>query len=167
MAANHEPWWKNQKVLGLAAVGLFAGFAMVVVTAKRPLSPLEQVLFSIVTVFIGVWASFVAGHQSGQEAAEQRLRAQARYAFRRVLTLYGGHGRTVALIEDRIAQLKTLGKDGHVTLEQAVNAFQLVEAQVIEQGFHANDSVEDWRDLAPDEIAALERVLQQKLGQED
>jgi hypothetical protein len=164
VATTQRPWWRNPKVLAIGAITLVAATSAILVSARRPLSPLEQTLFSLVTLGLGVWASFVAGHEQGRQEAEARLRAQARSAFRRVVTLYGGHQRTVNLIQERLGYLlSTHATTGQIEAGRVTDAFLLVQAQVVEQGHTANDSIEDWRDLAPDEIEELEAALRKKL----
>lgn len=135
-------------VLVLGAIGAAVVFA--VVASQRPLSSLEAFLLQAFWVVAGLVGSFVFGRQSAREAAKEMVKPHARSAFRRLLSLYQSLGRLAHAIE----RGKPATQDNPTE-----SSLDVLEAIVVEQLATANDALEDWRDLIPEDIAELERRI--------
>lgn len=133
----------------LAASLVVASVAMatvfLIVASNRELSTLELVTFQVMTLFLSLLGSFVGGQQFADASSEQSLRRHAKSAFRRVLSLYRGLSRVAALVAES-------GADAQKVLP-------IVEAVVKEQIDTADDALEDWREIVPEDAEALERAI--------
>jgi hypothetical protein len=90
------------------------------------------------------------------------MRARARPAFRRTVRQFEGHGRVVAQADELLAKLLAEAVDGKVDILLVTAAINTLSVQVSEQIGTANDAMEDWRDLAPDDVAELEERVRQR-----
>ena len=130
-------------IIGTAIVAVFA--------AIRPLTQLEFVLFQLFTLAAGVMVSFILGRQSAESAAREMIKPHARSAFRRVLSLYRSLSRLAATIAS--ARLNKSSDDGGgLVLDK-------LEAIVVEQIATANDAMEDWRDIVPEDVEKLQQRI--------
>ena len=125
---------------------------VVVVSSKRPLTPLESTLLQVVILATGVSATYLFSQRSAKEAAEQIVKPHARSAFRRVQNLYSG-----------LFYLKGVINRHHEipTERSASQVVDVIEAIVDQQVNTVADAMEDWRDIVPEEVADLKRQLGQ------
>ena len=110
------------------------------------LTGLESTLWQIFTFAAGLSGSFIFGRQSAREAAREIIKPHARSAFRRVLSLYRSLARTSATIKS--SQVPGFDEDPQVTLAK-------LDTIVTEQLAAADDVLEDWRDIVPDDVEEL------------
>jgi hypothetical protein len=147
-----EPFWMRgafwaSVVLLLAAVA--GSVTLVVVAADRELSSLETTLLQVLILAAGLSGSYLFGQQSAKSAARELMKPAARSAFRRVLGLYASLGRLAETL-NRFSE--TAGStDRHI---------EVVRALVTEQQASVSDAMEDWRDLVPEDVADVERRLE-------
>lgn len=115
-------------------------------------------LLQAITLVFGTWGSFVLGRDASREAARAQVRQHAKSAFRRVLTLYGALGRLRAQAETEMAFLrdKQDAPTSSVRLDIAQMSLDKLRLMSLEQIATGEDALEDWRDLAPDEVARIE-----------
>lgn len=111
-----------------------------------------------ITFVFGIYGSFVLGKDASRAAAQEQVRQHARSAFRRVLTLYGALGRLTdqAAIERTFLDGKKDPASGMVSLDLAQMSLDKLRLMAVEQSATGEDALEDWRDLAPDEVARIE-----------
>ena len=135
-------------------------FSVLMVSAtgnKQDLTPREATLFQAISHGLGVVGSFVIGNKSARAAAQDVVRPHARSAFRRIVSLYRALGRFSDEIESRRIFLRSVGDEtGKVDGAHIEAALDLLLVQVTEQIGTANDAMDDWRDLVPDEVQAIE-----------
>ena len=130
----------------LIGLGILALLILVYIAATRNLSGLESVLLQIIFLAIGSSISFFAGQQSAQKAAREIIKPHARSAFRRLLSLYRSLSWAVTEVES--SQSSKSDEDYQVVLAR-------LEAIVIEQLATADDALEDWRDIVPEDVEEL------------
>jgi hypothetical protein len=137
------------KAAGRFLIGIAVVFsvAFLVIASHRKLTDLENVLFQVFSLGIGLIGAYVLGESSSKEKAMEIVRPHARSAFRRVLSLYDSLSRL----------LQTMGRsknflDGNPS---AIAAIEMFESLVLEQLYTSGHSIEDWEDLVPEEIAEL------------
>ena len=141
-------------VASLGVAGLFAHIA-----TERTLTNLESVILQAIALGAGLVGSFVFGRQSAREAAREIIKPHARSAFRRLLSLYQSLSRVAATIE--ASQKSDSPEDNGVTLAK-------LEAIVIEQLATADDALEDWRDIVPEDVEELrQRLIKKEKAGED
>lgn len=132
-------WWRDLPLLALAFVFVVALGAMVAVSSIRPLSQVEAILFQLVTLIAGLLGSYRFGRNAAREGALEIIRPHARSAVRSILTLHT----SLYELSRRIEDLKSDSPDHRLDLIQAV-----IEGQ-IPLGASA---VEDWKDVAPNDV---------------
>jgi len=150
--------------IALMSLSLIAIAASVIVSAERSLTPLENGLVQLFNLAVGMLGSFLVASVSARDAASDMVRPAARSAFRRTKSLYVALGRFLNEIEARRNALRLLKDQGNlVSMDRVELALDVVKAQVTEQIQTANDAMEDWRDLVPDEVGAMEAEVLLKL----
>lgn len=128
--------------------------AVFLVTAnRRHLSDTENVLFQIFSLSAGIVSSYLFGRMSAKDTALEIIKPHSRSAFRRLVSLYKSMGRLIRVLRERKAQ--DTSKNPEATLD-------LVEAIVVEQISYADDAMEDWRDVVPEEVDELLKRLKSK-----
>ena len=129
-------------ILSSVGISIFVAYT----STKRMLTGLESTLWQIFTFAAGLSGSFIFGRQSAREAAREIIKPHARSAFRRVLSLYRSLARTSATIKS--SQVPGSDEDLQVTLAK-------LDTIVTEQLAAADDVLEDWRDIVPDDVEEL------------
>lgn len=119
----------------------------VFIASQRPLTSLENTLLQAFSLAFGIIGSFYFGKQSATDAAKQIIKPHARSAFRRLISLYESLSRVGAEIEN--------SKNSQY---EAITIAKL-EAIVVEQLATADDALEDWRDIVPEEVEELRSKL--------
>ena len=142
----------------LIGLGILALLILVYIAATQDLSSLESVLLQIILLAIGSSISFFAGHRSAREAAEAIIKPHARSAFRRLLSLYRSLSRAANAIES--SQSSESDGDYQVVLArlEEIVAYQLMTA---------DDALEDWNDIVPEDVKELEQKLRPDNATED
>lgn len=129
----------------VVAIGTSALFAYTATT--RVLTSLESIFLQVFALLTGLAGSFIFGRQSASEAARAIIRPHARSAFRRLLSLYSSLRRVAVTIER--CESPTEYSTTLATLE----------AIVVEQLATADDALEDWVDIVPEDIEELRERL--------
>lgn len=144
---------KNLKWIVLVSVGLgtLALFSFFVYLATGNLSSLESILLQIIFLAIGCSVSFFVGRRSVSDAAKEVIKPHARKAFRRLVSLYRSLSRAAEAIKS--AQDDESPENQRVTLAK-------LDAIVTEQLATADDALEDWNDIVPEDVEELKRNLQ-------
>jgi hypothetical protein len=143
-------------VLVFASVAAGAGF--VAVAASRQVTGMEGALFQTLSLGLGLVGSWLFGRQSARVAARELIKPHARSAFRRLVSLYGGLSRLAAML-DSARRSRTPGSECGAVLEK-------LAAVVEEHIMTADDAMEDWRDIAPEDVEALRQQIQPRNGGE-
>jgi hypothetical protein len=146
--------WVTGKFTGLSLIVLSIGVMILfsVVAKFRPLSGLESVLLQSFSLAIGLLGSFIIGRESVRNAARDVIKPHARSAFRRLLSLYSSLSRLATTIQEA----RPMNKSPFV--ESTV--LDKLEVMVIEQIATADDALEDWRDIVPEDVAELRTKLE-------
>jgi hypothetical protein len=135
----------NDKAIPI--IFIFAALCMlglsIYVASQRDLTSLENTLLQVISLASGVFGSFQFGKQSAREAAKDMIKPHARSAFRRLVSLYESLSR-VAYEINNSNQLAS----PEITIAK-------LEAIVAEQIATADDALEDWSDIVPEEVAEL------------
>ena len=129
-------------VLILAAIAV-AGFSAYIAT-QRTLSSLEGTLLQSFALIVGLVGSFIFGRRSATDAAKEIIKPHARSAFRRLMSLY----ESLSRVANEVAASQSAGVNNEVALAR-------LEAIVIEQLATADDALEDWSDIVPEDVAEL------------
>ena len=141
---------KNLKpvAISLLIISLVVSGYFIHVAATRSLTYLEGVILQLLTLLAGLGGSFIFGHQSASEAAKEIIKPHARSAFRRLLSLYQSLSRVATTIE--LSQNTESPEENQVTLAK-------LEAIVVEQLVSADDAIEDWKDIVPEDVKDLDQ----------
>jgi hypothetical protein len=130
--------------------------AFVVLASTRDLTALENTLLQVASLGLGLWGSYLMGKESAKDAARDLIKPHARSAFRRLISLYKSLSRLAIAIQS--------SREAVAQNAQAIAVLDRLEAMVTEQIGTADDALEDWNDLVPDEVASLTAQLQQIKG---
>ena len=134
----------------LIGLGILALIILVYIAATQELSSLARVLLQIILLAISSAISLFAGHRSAREAAREIIKPHARSAFRRLISLYNGLSRAATVIES--SQSSKSDEDYQVALAR-------LEEIVTEQLTTADDALDDWNDIVPEDVAELKQKL--------
>ena len=146
MMKNHERLWPVLLILISLGVAIY----FISVTTTRTLTGLESVLLQIFALATGLVGSFIFGRQSARKAAREIIKPHARSAFRRLLSLYQSLSQVAAVIES---------SKNCVSREDYRIILARLEASVGEQLATADDALEDWRDIVPEDVEELRQGL--------
>jgi hypothetical protein len=130
----------------------------VLVAANRTLTPLENVLLQVFSLGLGLIGSYILGRESARAAAREMVKPHARSAFRRLLSLY----RSLSRLAYAIQTARSSGNSD-------TNNFYILdklEGIVVEQIATADDALEDWRDIVPEDVEELRAKLTPKSSTE-
>lgn len=138
-----EQWLPFLLILVAFAI---AGFSIFIAN-QRSLTSLENTLLQAFSLAFGLIGSFYFGKQSTKDAAKEIIKPHARSAFRRLISLYESLSRVGIEIEkSKESQSET------ITIAK-------MEAIIVEQLATADDALEDWRDIVPEEVEELRSAL--------
>ena len=132
-------------LLILASIVILGIFGYV--STLRTLTSLEWIISQIFALVMGLFGSFIFGRQLATKVSREVIKPHARSAFRRLLSLY--------MSISRVANIIAMSKNP----ENSHGALEKVEVIVIEQLATADDALEDWRDIVPEEVDELSRKL--------
>jgi hypothetical protein len=163
VGTDEKPWYKSGGVWLIVASVALAALTVKVGTQMPPKGEepnrLATSLLQGITLVFGTFGSWLLGRDTSREAAREAVRPHARSSFRRVLTLYRALGRlrdTSVLEADYLAEQQD--EEGRVDLGLALASLDKIRLMSIEQTDTADNALDDWRDLAPEEVAKIEQV---------
>ena len=135
----------------------FAIVMVVVVSSRRDLTGLEAVLLQVVILASGLVGSYLVGQKSASAEAREFVKAHARSAFRRVVSLYASLSH-LALRIDELQREQTVNRS---------DTLITIEAIVREQIRTGADALEDWRDIVPEDVQDIQNRLAEEASVED
>ena len=145
---------KNLERFGLPSllilISLGVAIFFVYVATTRTLTGLESALLQIFTLVAGLYGSFIFGRRFADEAAKELIKPHARSAFRRLSSLYLSLSQVADAIES--SHDFESREDYQVILAK-------LEAFVFNQLATADDALEDWRDIVPEDVEELRQRL--------
>ena len=145
-------YWVLATLLIFVALGI--SVFVVYITTQRTLSSVEGILWQVFVLTAGLAGSFIFGRQSAREAAREMIKPHARSAFRRLISLYESLSRAST-------EIQLL--DNSESLEDYRVALAKFDAIVTEQLNTADDALEDWRDIVPEDVEELKQKLESKI----
>ena len=161
--------WLTQKGGGLIIVAVILAAVNVYVGAGKPDNELAGAVLQGIALVFGVYGSYVLGKASAFDARDRITEARALSALRRMLNLYRALGRQRKSLSQQMFRLDQLAQqqnpNGRVEIEHVRGSFMTLEAMVTEQINTAGDALEDWRELLPDEVARIEKQVQEPDGE--
>ncbi|WP_406625927.1 hypothetical protein [Acidovorax sp. SDU_ACID1] len=128
----------------LVAASIVMSLIFIGISTFRQLTSLENTLLQIFSLALGLTGSFIIGREGAKKAAEDMIKPHARSAFRRVLSLYNSLSRLATAIENQKEQMPSN--------KAALHSLQMLQGIVIEQLSTADDALEDWKDILPEEL---------------
>lgn len=145
------------KASGIAFVVLsvVVSVAFLLMASHRDLTALENTLLQVISLGLGLVGSYVMGKESAKETAKEIVKPHARSAFRRLVALYKSLSRLAYAIQGARASATENA--------QAVAILDRLDAIVTEQIGTADDALEDWNDVVPEELASLREQLQKSM----
>ena len=142
--------WGAPTLFGaLCIAGLWASYQA---SLQGPLTPTENVLFQLLTVLAGIVSSLLIGRRQGREAT----RDAARSAFNRAVTIRNGLVNITLSVESRRAFLSEgVGSAKSVAIRDVHGALDLIAVECRDQIMQANDAIEDWGRIVPEELTKI------------
>ena len=127
--------------------------------AQRSLTSLEDALFTVIYFGLGFAGSFLVGRIAATDAAIREVRAQARPALRRIVSLAKALERLGERVRAEETDLRLAQSQGD-SIEPAASLESLRRVHVVVEEHIAvvYDSIEDWRDILPAEFGALQEI---------
>ena len=135
-------------LLIIISLGVLGAFWQV--ANARSYTNLESYFLQISVALVGAGASFYSGRLSVREAGREIIMPHARSAFRRLVSLYRSISEVGRIIE-RSRNSESLDNYKVILAElKGIVFWQLVTA---------DDALEDWKDIVPEEVQELDRKL--------
>ncbi|MDE0086756.1 MAG: hypothetical protein OXU23_13645 [Candidatus Poribacteria bacterium] len=138
----------------LILISLGVSVLLIYTTTTRALTAVESTIWQVFVLTAGLVGSFIFGQQSAKEAAREIIKPHARSAFRRLVSLYESLSRASTVIE--LTESSESSEDIRVTIAK-------LDAIVTEQLNTADDALEDWRDIVPEDVEELKQKLESKI----
>ena len=126
-------------IVGAIGGAVTLAVAMIIVSAFRPLSTLEMALWQLISLAAGLYGSFLLGRRAAREAAMELLRLHARPAVRRLLAIRESLRRLSLRVEE-------------FRREESDPRLDVIQAIVVERITLGDSAIEDWRDVAPEDV---------------
>lgn len=147
---------KSLSGIALILISLVGSGFFVRIGAERTFSNLENTLLQVFAIGIGIAGSVIFGRESARDAARELVKPHARSAFRRLVSLYKSLSRVAVAIEQ--ARVQSVDGTSNATLDK-------LSAIVEEQLATADDALEDWNDIVPEDVRELRQQLRKDLPQ--
>lgn len=127
-------------ILPISLIILSITFSVIIIfiSVNRALTPLEGSLFQFVILGLSLAGSYYIGKLSSKKMAIEIIKPHARSSFRRLLSLYKSLSRVAILVQDADKTVET--------------KLEKIDSIIIEQIATADDALEDWKDIIPDEV---------------
>lgn len=138
----------------LILISLGVSILVVYTTTTRVLTAVESTIWQVFVLTAGLAGSFIFGRQSAKEAAKEIIKPHARSAFRRLVSLYESLSRASTAIQ--LTENPESSEDIRVTIAK-------LDAIVTEQLNTADDALEDWNDIVPEDVEELKQKLESKI----
>lgn len=135
-------------LLLLISIGSAVFFVHQAVT--RELTEVEGIYFQALISITSFASSFIFGRMSARAAAREIIRPHARSAFRRLVSLY----KSVS----RVASVAAAARESSSDHDHLV-ALSKIEESVFAQLLTADDAIEDWRDIVPEDVDELRESI--------
>ena len=128
------------------------------VANTRSYTDLESYFLQISVALVGIAISFYSGRLSVREAAREIIKPYARSAFRRLVSLY----RSISEVGRTIESSRNI---------ESLDNYKMILAElkgiVFWQLVTADDALEDWKDIVPEEVKKLDRKLSADIATEE
>ena len=143
---------KNIGSVGIVLIilGILGIAGLVFIASTRSMTTLENVFLQALSLLIGIGVSLFISRQSAEKTAREIIKPHAKSAFRRLLSLYESLSRASTII-------KSL--DESKSLEEYRVVLAMLDAIVTEQLATADDALEDWNDIVPEDVEELSQKL--------
>jgi hypothetical protein len=138
----------------LILIAILVAYMFVNISMSRELTDLENILFQIFSLTSGLIGSYLLGKASAKDSAKSLIKPHARSAFRRLMSLYESLSRVGQEIQLYLKDKEN--RNGEIVIAR-------LEAIVLEQLSTADDALEDWRDIVPEDVEELNRKLKKKV----
>jgi len=147
------PQPQTSKSLGvtLIAASIAASFIFLYIVSRRDLSALENTLFQVLSLGLGLLGSYIFGRESAKDAALEIIKPHAKSAFRRLISVNQSLYRVAGMIAS--------ARQGNEDEMPNAAVLPVLEAVVTEQLVAVNHALEDWRDVVPEEYDEVNRRL--------
>jgi hypothetical protein len=152
-ATASMPQSQTSKTLGviLIAASIVASFIFLNIASRRDLNGLENTLFQVLSLGLGLLGSFIFGRESAKDAALEIIKPHAKSAFRRLISLNQSLYRVASVIAS--------ARQGNEDEMGKAAVLPVLEAVVTEQLVAVNHALEDWRDVVPEEYDEVNKRL--------
>lgn len=140
----------------LILTAIIGSAVFVRIGTERSFSSLENTLLQVFAIALSIAGSIVFGRESARDAARDLVKPHARSAFRRLVSLYKSLSRVAGAIEE--AREHNLDGTSDATLDT-------LSAIIAEQLATADDALEDWNDIVPEDVKELREQLKKGIAQ--
>jgi hypothetical protein len=122
-------------------------------TTEGLASGLLQFLLFVISTAISIGVGFFSASTQGKEI----VKPHGRKAVRRIVTLGNGIRSFAEVLQtERIRMGRQAGDSGTVDLREVETTFVVLESQIQGQLRTVVDAIEDWRDVVPEDVKAIE-----------
>lgn len=141
---------------GFLLVGLLV--LTIIVTGNQSSTKLENGLLQFISFMFSVAIAGGIGYFSAKEQGKAIVRPHGRKAVRRIVTLGDGVRSFGTVIEAERERFSHRGAtNGQIELFEVERTFDVLYSQLEGQLRTINDAIEDWRDVVPEDVAAIEQ----------
>jgi hypothetical protein len=158
------PWRAIAAVLGLIILFVLT----VVVTGNEKASEFSKGLLQFIFFVAAALLAVDLGRQSLKEGASEVLDAHGRKAVRRIVRLGVAIGGITSAIDTQRQLMRgRSGETGEVAVFEVEGTLDVLEHEVLAQLGIVEDAIEDWRDVVPSEVEAIEQHVERQEPRDD
>lgn len=157
MGLNKRKIFENGGPILLIISSIVISIIFLIVASFRQLTNLEMMFFQIFVLGTGLLGSYTFGKSSARKTTMELLKPHARSAIRRLISLFNGLGRIAHDIADN-----DKNEEGKNTQDKII--LSKIKARVTEIIYTADDAMEDWSDIVPDEVEKLKKSSNKEIS---
>jgi hypothetical protein len=160
-AVTEKPFYKTADfwvAVGVFILAVAVSVITVAVAVSSSPNKLAAGLLQSMAFLLSIVAAFIFGRIASRKSAQDALRSHAKSAFRRSLSIYWAFRRLDDKINEQATTLDTIAAQRNGELDPMLVrlAMDTIQTQVQEQLGTSSDSLEDWRDIVPEEVKLVE-----------
>lgn len=136
----------------------------ILITSRKEVTDFELGLLQFILFAGGAALTWIFGRRSVKAEAEDLIRRDGQKAIRRIVNLADGVTYFDGILNRESTQLEVMAgdNDGMVPVAAVGAAFDALADHVPGQLRTLDDAIQDWRDIVPEQVADLERRVEEE-----
>jgi hypothetical protein len=146
-------------LLGTLLIGGSLLAATIYITSRKDMTNLDNGLLQFIFFSVGIAVAYIFGRWSIASAAAEVVKPHGRKAVRRIVNLAQAlQSFGIVLSDLRVLASATADRNqGLVPIDEVDRVLDVLDNNLATQLRTVADAIEDWRDIVPEEVEAIEQ----------